>query len=99
MFNQKEYSKIKNILKISKKKNVSPYGNFLLKSSANKHSFILQLVKKINFIEDQRIKFVRHNKLIGRCCADRTFQEEHFKPHINNIEEWFFNTTSLSRRS
>jgi len=101
MFNQKDYSEIKNIiLKISNNKSVSFDERIILQGYINKHSDILNLVKKAQCsrrLDNNNIENL--TRFLADLGLDGTFQEEHFNPHIDSIEEWFTNAPKWLRRS
>ena len=101
IFNQKEYSEIKNIiLKISKNESVSFNERKILQGYVNNHSDILHLVKKAQC--SRRLKNVKIEdltKFLADLGLEGTFQEEHFNPNIDTIEEFFTNAPRWLRRS
>ena len=101
MFNQKEYSEIKNIiLKISKNESVSFDERIILQGYVNKHSDILHLVKRAQCSRRFKNENIENlTKFMADLGLDGTFQEEHFNPHIETIGEWFTNAPTWLRRS
>ena len=101
MFNQQEYLEIKNIiLKISKDESVSFYERKKLQDYVNKHSDILHLLKKAQSKRRFKNKNIEElTKFMADLGLDGTFQEEHFNPHKDSIEEWFTNAPTWLRRS
>ena len=101
MFNQKEFSKIKNIiLKIAKDECISLEERLKLQVYVNKHSDILHLLKKAQFyrrFDNENIENL--TKFMADLGLNGIFQEEHFNPRINNIEEWFTDAPKWLRRS
>ena len=101
MFNQKEYSKIKNIvLKISRNESISLDERLILQGYVNQNSDILHLLRKAQCsrrLNNENIENL--TKFIADLGLDGTFREEHFNPEINSIEEWFTNAPSWLRRS
>ena len=101
MFNQKEYSKIKNIiLKISKNENVNLDERIILQGYINKHSDILHLARKAQCSRRfDKMSIPDLTKFMADLGLDGTFEEEHFNPQINSIEEWFADAPAWLRRS
>ncbi len=101
MFNQKDYSEIKNnILKISKNKSVSFDERIMLQGYINKHSDILHLFKKAQCarrLDSNNIENL--TKFLTDLSFNENFQEDYFNPHIDSIEDWFNNTPNWLRRS
>ena len=101
MFNQKEYSEIKNIIfKISKNERVTLEERLILQGYVNKHSDILNLLKKAQCSRRFDNKNIENlTKFMADLGLDGTFKEEHFNPKLNSIEEWFTNAPPWLRRS
>ena len=101
MFNQREYSEIKNIiLKISKNESVNLNERIILQGYINKHSDIFHLMKKAQFTRRfTKEKIENLTKFMADLSLDGTLQEEHFNPRKDNIEEWFINAPKWLRRS
>ena len=101
MFNQKKYTEIKTILlKISKNESVSIDERIILQGYVNKYSDIFHLVKKAQCSRRIKNKNIENlTSFMADLGLDGTFQEEHFNPNIESIEEWFANAPSWLRRS
>tara|TARA_Y100000589_G_scaffold163404_1_gene155276 strand:- start:1051 stop:1356 length:306 start_codon:yes stop_codon:yes gene_type:complete len=101
MFNQSEYSEIKNIiLKISKNQSVSLNERMTLQGYINKHSEIQNLFKKAQCSRRFNNRNIEDlTKFMADLGLNGTFQEEHFNPQKNSIEEWFTNAPPWLKRS
>ncbi len=100
-FNQSGYSEVKKIiLKITNNKKVSLNERVLLQKFVNKNPEILQQIKKAQY--SRRLSNNKNGGLtnfMGELGLNGTFQNDHFNPKAERIEEWFSNAPSWLRRS
>ncbi len=101
MFNQKEYLKLKNILhNISKVNSVTILERLFLEDHASKNSEIFQLVAKAQCF--RRLADSESEELtsfMGQLGLNGTFDNEHYNPNIETLDQWFNNAPSWLRRS
>ena len=101
MFNQKEYSIIKDILfKISEGDSVTIKERLFLEHHASNSSEVFQLLNKAQC--KRRLPEITKKDLtnfMGSLGLNGTFDNEHYNPNVETIDEWFTNAPNWLRRS
>ena len=101
MFDQAKYSEVKRIIsKISRNEQIELKERLLIENLASNDPGILNKLNKAQCtrrLEKNDRKDLTN--FLGSLALNGTFQDEHFNPSIETIEEWFLNAPKWLRRS
>ena len=101
MLYQKEYFKLKKILhKISRGDSVTINERLFLEDHASRNSEVFQLLGKAQC--SRRLADTNSEELtsfMGSLGLNGTFDNEHYNPNIETIDQWFTNAPNWLRRS
>ena len=101
MFNQTEYSTIKKIIKkISRDESIDLKERVMLEKLSSHNPEIFSKLKKAQCI--RRLNNSEKEDLtnfLGSLALEGTFQNEHYNPRVESLEEWFLDAPKWLRRS
>ena len=94
-------SRIKEIiLKIAKSRTVSIEERLLVENLSNKDPEIFHNLKKAIYLRRyEEYEQEEITRLLGSLSLKGTFNEEHFNPRKDRLEDWFTNAPNWLRRS